>query len=171
MRQKPGQRLSQEGVELARRVGAELGPYDAVLTSDLARAVETAVAMGFAVGATCEELGAYPETLPDAIHWPASLDEIRRSLSGLPGISEMASRQAACWKGFLKSLPEGGNGLIVTHGALLEIGAIALLGELGMPVEGPAFAYCEGLRIRLDGATIEAVEQVRLPDGQRLVSN
>src|SRR5437868_14135501 len=48
-RERPAQHLSQRGVEMARRLGKQLGPFDRVVSSPLARCVETAVAMGFAV--------------------------------------------------------------------------------------------------------------------------
>ncbi len=41
--------LSQAGVDLARRVGAGTGPFDRVVTSQITRTLETAIAMGFAV--------------------------------------------------------------------------------------------------------------------------
>ena len=66
---------------------------------------------------------------------------------------------------------EEDQGLRSTHGGLLEIGTIALLWELRRPVEGDAFAYCEGLRIQANGTIIEAIEQVRLPETLRLVNN
>lgn len=171
MRQKPGQHLSQDGVALARQAGTGLGPYAAVFTSHLARAVETAVAMGFAVGRAIEDLGLYPEALPDLISWPAPLADIRPRLSRHPEIAALAGTQVALWRRLLSDIPDGEAGLVVTHGGLLEIGTIALLSELGFPIEGDAFAYCEGLRIQSRGTVIAAVEQIRLPEAQRLVSN
>lgn len=50
----PSEHLSQEGVELARRIGAGAGPFDLVITMPPPRMSETAVAMGFAVGETYE---------------------------------------------------------------------------------------------------------------------
>ena len=44
-----GSHLSQPGIDLARKVGETLGPYDLVLTSLIPRTVETAIAMGYAV--------------------------------------------------------------------------------------------------------------------------
>jgi len=41
--------LSQAGIDLARPVGSTLGPFNRVVTSQILRTVETAVAMGFAV--------------------------------------------------------------------------------------------------------------------------
>ena len=49
-----GSHLSAEGVALARFVGASLGPFARVVTSTSPRAIETALAMGFAVDDTVE---------------------------------------------------------------------------------------------------------------------
>lgn len=171
MRQKPSQHLSQDGIELARQVGARLGPYDAVLTSNLARAIETAVAMGFSVSNTSEELGLYPEALPERIAWPSSLENISNHLARFHEYQALAARQLVSWRSILPQVREGGAGLVVTHGALLEIGTIALLKEIEMPIEGAAFAYCEGLRIHVDSEVVKTVEFIRLPEQQRLISN
>src|SRR3979409_941396 len=48
-RERPRQHLTRWGVALARRVGAGIEPFDLVVTSPLARCIETAFAMGFAV--------------------------------------------------------------------------------------------------------------------------
>ncbi len=55
--------LSQAGVDLARRVGAGTGPFDRVVTSQITRTLETAVAMGFAVD---EQLAVLTEIEADA---------------------------------------------------------------------------------------------------------
>jgi hypothetical protein len=52
--QSRGSHLSAEGVSLARLVGESLGPFALVVTSESPRAIETAVAMGFAVDDTVE---------------------------------------------------------------------------------------------------------------------
>ena len=49
-----GSHLSGPGITLARAVGAGLGPVGYVVTSASPRAVETAIAMGFAVDDTVE---------------------------------------------------------------------------------------------------------------------
>jgi hypothetical protein len=43
-----GRHLSQAGVDLAWRLGETMEPYELVVTSPVARAFETAIAMGFA---------------------------------------------------------------------------------------------------------------------------
>src|SRR3954468_18275748 len=71
MRTRPGQHLSQAGVNLARRVGEGLGPFQRVITSGLPRAFETALAMGFAVDEQAELLSEMPLDAYDEIDWKA----------------------------------------------------------------------------------------------------
>src|SRR5262245_3439354 len=66
MRFKPGDHLNQPGVTLARLIGENLGPFDRVVTSRLPRAIETAIAMGFAV----DELNELMSMMPDEVPWP-----------------------------------------------------------------------------------------------------
>ena len=60
MRTKPGQHLSQAGVNLARRVGEGMAAFDKVYTSPVPRAFETAIAMGYAVDHQVELLASMP---------------------------------------------------------------------------------------------------------------
>src|SRR5205823_9146935 len=69
MRTKPGDHLSQAGVDLARRVGAGLGRFDRVVTSRVARAFETAIAMGYAVDDQLEEVSSSPVGLSREVDW------------------------------------------------------------------------------------------------------
>ena len=57
MRRKPGQRLSQDGIELARLVGDGSGHFDLVVSSDVPRAIETAIAMGYEVNEIDPKIG------------------------------------------------------------------------------------------------------------------
>jgi Histidine phosphatase superfamily (branch 1) len=52
-RERPAQHLVQQGVMMARSLGKKLGPFELVVSSPLARCIETAVAMGFAVHEEC----------------------------------------------------------------------------------------------------------------------
>ena len=73
MRRKPGQHLSQDGVSLAQHVGQDLNPFDLVVASELPRAIETAIAMGFAVDRLDVDLGVLPKEVLTAIAQPADL--------------------------------------------------------------------------------------------------
>src|SRR5438045_232557 len=85
-RERPAQHLSQRGVTMARRLGETLGPFDRVVSSPLARCVETAVAMGFAVDEDCPQLageGGRGETFPEIqdVDWDAGYAGFARLLA------------------------------------------------------------------------------------------
>ena len=79
MRVGQGQHLSQEGVDLARRVGATMGRFDRVVTSALPRAFETAIAMGFAVDEQVEALGAMSADVSREADWQRGCAEFQRA--------------------------------------------------------------------------------------------
>ena len=78
MRRKPGQRLSQDGIELARLVGDGSGHFDLVVSSDVPRAIETAIAMGYEVNEIDPMLGQLPDDVFDSGVWPASFDKVEQ---------------------------------------------------------------------------------------------
>src|SRR5258708_31481668 len=91
MRTKPGDHLSLSGVDLARRVGASMGPYDVVITSTVARAFETAIAMGFAVDEQWPALGLQPVEVLDEANWEGGCAEfVRAARLGGPTVRYMA---------------------------------------------------------------------------------
>ena len=59
--------LSQAGVDLARRVGASIGPFHRVVISTITRTLETAIAMGFAVDEQLAVLGEIPPDVWDEV--------------------------------------------------------------------------------------------------------
>ena len=69
MRSKPGQHLSQAGVDLARRVGEGMTAFDRVYTSTVPRAFETGIAMGFAVDRQIDLLSSMPQDVEIFSTW------------------------------------------------------------------------------------------------------
>ena len=63
--------ISQDGVDLARRVGQGLGKFDRVVTSTLPRAFETALAMGYAVDEQLEQLSIMDDEVQVVVQWNA----------------------------------------------------------------------------------------------------
>ncbi len=127
LREAVGGHLSPAGRELARRVGATIGPFDRVVSSPVPRAVETVEALGFRVDAQRAELGPLPEEVS------ARVDVARPRSFGayvtLVGASEVvggfARSQATLWREELERLPDGGRLLMVSHGGLIELGVAA----------------------------------------------
>lgn len=147
MRAKPSQHLSQSGIDLARHVGAACQPFDLVVTSEKPRAIETAIAMGFAVNRQITELGRLPDRVFAEFEWPQSLASIAERVKRNKRLSQYAGKQAGLWSSVLDGLSGGQSGLVITHGAIIELGAIGFLPDAEHAEWGAAIGYCEGFRI------------------------
>src|SRR6266852_9629785 len=117
MRQKPGNNLSRDGIKLARYAGKTPGSYERVVTSALPRAMQTAVAMGFAVTETIEKLGPIDESIVRKFRWPSDLDAVNNVLAKYPDYAALAESQASLWEEIAARLSDGEAGLVITHGA------------------------------------------------------
>ena len=168
LRLKPGQQLSREGIELARLVGAESGPFDRVVSSPLARAVETAVEMGFGVDETLAELARMP---PGAFgDWPAPFASVSKLVGAGGAATEFANQTAGAWRGVIESVPDGGKALIVTHGGIIELGAAAAVPAAEHRSWGGPIGYCEGVRLTFDEDFLSC-QVLRVPERYRLIAN
>lgn len=170
MRAKPGQHLSQSGVSLANYVGSSMGPFSLVVSSEKPRAVETAIAMGFATDHQVSELGLLPENILAALNWPNSLSEISKIVREDDACGQFSRGQANCWRAVLDQLSSGQVGLIVTHGGIIELGAIGLSPNADHSLWGDAIGYCEGFRFTKLGNEISC-EVLRVPPQFKLIHN
>lgn len=159
-----GVHLNSSGQALARSVAGTLLPFDRVVTSSRPRAVETAVAMGCTVDAELEaiadlgdEIGAQIERL-DPRTFADYLDLIEQS----EPVAECAARQSDLWRTELERVPEGGRLLMISHGAIIELGAAAARGD-EVRAWGPAVGYLEGVRLTWDGRRWSSGEVLRVP--------
>lgn len=162
MRVKPGQRLSQAGVELARRVGSAAGPFDRVITSTIPRAYETALAMGFAVDEQLEALGMIDDGVEAEVAWDAGFaawaDAARRS--GV--VARYVQKQAVFVREVAAALPPGGSALVVSHGGIVEAQAVGCLPDADHAAWGGACSWCEGARLMFDGEKFVDAEILRV---------
>lgn len=108
-----GSHLDQDGIDAARGLGAELGPFARVYTSTVPRALETAVAMGFAVD---EQLPVLGEVSDDVIaeighherwSWDAPFVEFHHHVDAGGATGRMAGALRDTWTRILEGLPEG----------------------------------------------------------------
>ncbi|NIZ60060.1 hypothetical protein DL239_03610 [Sedimentitalea sp. CY04] len=170
MRTKPGQHLSQTGVSLARHVGQDLSSFDLVVSSELPRAIETAIAMGFAADRMIAELGILPKEVLTAINWPNSLTNISQIVHENEACRQFSQNQAALWNAILGEMSGDQFALIITHGGIIELGALGLM-PVGDPDSwGDAIGYCEGFRFTNQGNEL-ICEVLRLPDQLRIINN
>ncbi len=162
MRTKPGQHLSQAGVSLARRVGDSIGPFDKVVTSTVPRAFETAIAMGFAVDEQYEQLSSMGDDVDAEIEWSAGFAEFARVVRQDGATARFAHTQSRLWRTIVEALPDGGRALIITHGGIVEAGAVASLPHADHSAWGVSCDYCEGVRLSFDGGDFTSVEITRV---------
>lgn len=157
-----GQHLSSAGVQLARRVGATMGPFNRVVTSTLSRALETAVAMGFAVDDQTEQLSRLGAEVDSEIDAEAGFAEFGRVISKGGATGLFAVALAAQVRSLALHLPPGGSGLLVTHGGLVEAAAVGCLFDADHASWGPACGYCEGVRLAFNGDRFVSAEVLRV---------
>ena len=174
MRVQPGVHLSQAGVTLARRVGDTAGPFDRVVTSTLERAYETAIAMGFAVHEQVALLAEMGDDVAREVHWTEGFPGFARAVALGGATARYAAELAVLWRQIVQATPENGRALVISHGGIVEAGAVGCLPDADHTAWGPALDYCEGVRLSFDGGRFTSIELLRLagpgPIDQRINS-
>lgn len=173
MRVKPGQHLSQSGVDLARMIGQGLGPFNRVITSVVPRAFETAIAMGFAVDEQSDSISSLPDGFEDEVGWDEGAarfaEVVKNSPEGI--VAQFARKLAVLHRDIAAHLPDNGRALVISHGGIVEASAIGCKPDEDYAAWGPAFGYCEGVRIYFVGTVCERIEPLRViehsPEGTR----
>ncbi|HLZ09028.1 MAG TPA: histidine phosphatase family protein [Chloroflexota bacterium] len=156
MRVKSGDHLSQAGVDLARRAGETMERYDIVVTSPVARAFETAIAMGFAVDEQWSVLFA-PREVADEVNWEKGCAEYARAARLGGATARYLADLAEAFQSLAGRLPEGGRALVVSHGGVIEAATVACLPDKDYSGWDTSCGYCEGVRFHLtDGAFTDA---------------
>ena len=161
MRVKPSKHISQAGVMLARRVGNEMGPFDRVVTSSLPRAFETAIAFGFAVDEQIEELSSMDDEVDGEIKQEVDFAGLARAMRTGSAAARFARRQAKLWQSIVSGLPANSRALIVSHGGIIELGAVGCLPDADHDAWGGMLDYCEGVRLSFDGKDFVGIEVLR----------
>lgn len=146
LRSKPSPHLNELGVKTARKIGEKYGPYDLVVSSPKWRAVETAVAMGFAVHETLEFFEDIPEKVNDLVPYDAGFQAFYQGIERYTEIQKYLARMKNEVSLLLDRLPKNGKLMLVSHGGVVEWSALAFL-----PKEaarwGEALDKCEGTRL------------------------
>ncbi|MCC7117530.1 MAG: hypothetical protein IT310_03305 [Anaerolineales bacterium] len=144
MRLKTSQHLSQEGVNLARSIGKGLGPFDFVATSTLTRALETAIAMGFAVNEQVELMNTYGVEVEAQAPWPMPFFHYSEIVKQ-DGVAAKYAHQL--YVSCLDKVAQGGSVLAVNHGGVVELGVVACLPDEDFSTWGDEASHCEGARL------------------------
>ena len=154
--------LSEEGLVLANMVGLEMGNFDRVLASPLLRAIQTAEAMGYPVDEIVELLASTGNAVEIECPWPASFAEYAAAFHKNGSTARYAQRLADFYGKLVESLPEGGAALVVNHGGVVELSAIACLPIADYAAMGDYIDYCEGVRLTWEDGKFTSVQVLRV---------
>jgi broad specificity phosphatase PhoE len=155
--------LSVAGRARCERVARGVGPYELVVTSPLARARETALLLGGRVDRV--EAGLLPELHGLSFAFWDALDDLPaydRFAGERDGAREIGTEQGALWSALAATLGADSRALAVSHGAVIELGAVVLARRLGIALSGPAFGYCEGVAVSFAAGTPRGIELLRV---------
>ncbi len=162
IRDRASQDLSEQGVALARMIGSEIGPFQYVVTSTVPRAYQTAVAMGFEVNEQLELLNTYGDAVEAEIPWPADFSEYTAPVRRGGAPTRYAQRLKEFFARLAEALPEPGAALVVTHGGVVEIGAVACQPEADHSAWGNHIECCEGVRLFWEDGKFVDAEIIRV---------
>ena len=81
-----------------------------------------------------------------------------------------ARQMARAWQDIVERIPESTQALIVTHGGIPEMGAVAAVSDEPHEDWGDAIGYCEGVRLTFDDR-FTGCEVLRVPEEYRLIEN
>ena len=165
----PGDHLSQEGVALARLVGGSMGPFEGVITSTLPRAFETAIAMGFAVDIQDKLLNTYGGAVEKEVSYPGSFAEYAAAVDQGGATWKFARQLLKFYTELAEDLEDGRAVLLVSHGGVVEIGAVACLPDGDHASWGGSLDVCEGVRLSWDAGKFVNVEILRVQSGGHVV--
>ena len=150
--------LTERGIAAA---GALAGArYALVVASPLERAKRTALLIGGRLDAT--EPGLLPDIGGAGIYGQmATLADWGRLLREDAQARTLADEQLATWSALIGRVGPTDTVLAISHGGIIELPIVALGARLGAPLNGAAFGFLEGARIRYDGGAPTKIELLR----------
>jgi broad specificity phosphatase PhoE len=162
-----GSHLSAAGVALARKLGNSMGPFDRVLTSQVPRTLETALAMGFAVDDQLVALGEIsPAAYAEIGHherwgWEQPFVRFAELVAQGGATAELGHAQRQTWVAALESVSATGRVLVISHGRILETGLVTCLPGGDFAAWGKPFQHGEGVRLGYEQGKFTVVEWLR----------
>src|SRR3954469_951133 len=140
--------LSTSGKEMCERLAKSTPKYALVVSSPLPRAKETAQRIAgrldSAEAALLPDLGSYAAQLFGEM---ATLADWARLLGVHPDSRKFADEQLPAWSRIAARVGENERVLAVSHGGILDLPAVLLMGQLGIAVTGASFGYGDGVSV------------------------
>lgn len=147
IRVKPSKHINQEGVNLARSIGQTIGQCYLVITSTSPRAIDTAIAMGYAVDEQYDELLInLDEDATKELKGVANfIDFYEIVMKKNSAISKIADIQTKLYKRIANKLPENEKALIISHGGQIESAITLCVPNIDYKSWGHGLNCCEGV--------------------------
>jgi broad specificity phosphatase PhoE len=140
--------LSTAGIAMCEKLAKDAPKYALVVSSPLPRAKETAQRITGRLDAV------EPALLPDLGGQAAQLfGEMRtladwsRLLARDPQARKFTEEQLPAWVRIASRVGEKDRVLAVSHGGIVDLPAVVIMGQLGVSIDVPSFNYGEGVRI------------------------
>lgn len=157
--------LNQNGVDLARKVGETMSEFDYVITSTNDRAIQTGIAMGFAINETdinFSGMGDYEELEEEFKKWDYSFSELNSFLNRVKNLKKYAENQKLYLLNKLKTIKENGSMLIISHGGVVDFPLISMFPSENFKEWDQSFGYCEGYRVYVENDKFIKYELIRV---------
>jgi len=146
-----------------------MGSFDRVFTSTLPRSIETAIAMGYQVTECIKELGSLPNEIFEKLDWPSTLQAISEVIKTNNDCFNFARQQASIWFDCIRGLPDESRILIISHGGIIELGALGSVSLNEYSASRGAFGYCEGLSLEYNDEECVKLNFELMPENRRLI--
>ncbi len=156
--------LSQLGVDQAKRVGARYESFDLVVSSPLPRAVETAIAMGFAVDIREPLLGEWDDETMREPEWDTGFGYASWADAYRLGrrVASYVDQRLPLLQSWIDEIPPGGSLLIVSHGGVVEALTLGLAPDANHAELGDSPGQVEGVLVVYDDDGGCTLRQVRV---------
>jgi hypothetical protein len=118
--------------------------------------------MGFAVDEQNELMSSYSDAVEMEAPWPRSLAEYGEIIRRGGAVSRYANQLAEVYRNLIEYLAEGRSALVVNHGGIVEMGAVACLPNADHAAWGPHFECCEGIRLFWENGMFVSAEILRV---------
>lgn len=160
-RTKPEPHLNQEGVDMARSTAQRISKnFHHVMTSNLPRAIETAIAMGFAVDEIEEKLSTMKQ-VEGILPWRKGYAGIQNELNEHDRIETFCKRQGNILKRLLSHVNSGQSILVISHRGILESGVVGALPDFDFSDWDFGANYCCGAKLAAKKSRFQTAEPLR----------
>ena len=141
--------ISKKGLTLANEIGKKLPSFDVVLSSSSVRAIETAIAMGFAITDTINFDDAMPKTTSQDTNQMGydTFIEYSEKIQSDSRFKDFSMNLVQFLNNKLKLFEKANNVLIISHGGMIEISTIGYLPDIDYSSWGKCVDHCKGVKL------------------------